>query len=72
MLSAAQMHSTVPNTSGMARYSIDFRTVHLDDVMSRRGARNVDSACTGSSMGDYIRGSDLTHLPATALELYGL
>ena len=32
LFSAAQLHSTVPNTSGITRYSIDFRTVHLDDV----------------------------------------
>src|ERR1700722_7781846 len=29
LFSAAQLHSTVPNTSGITRYSIDFRTVHL-------------------------------------------
>ncbi len=33
------LHSTVPNTSDVTRYSIDFRTVHLDDVMGRIGAR---------------------------------
>ena len=37
--SAAQLHSTVPNTSRVTRYSIDFRTVHLDDVMRQEGAR---------------------------------
>ena len=36
LFSAAQLHSTVPNTSGRARYSIDFRTVNLDDVAARR------------------------------------
>jgi hypothetical protein len=68
--SAAQMHSTVPNTSALTRYSIDFRTVHLDDVRSRTGAPNVDSACTGTTMADYLRGTDLTHLPAEAMALY--
>lgn len=42
--SAAQMHSTVANTSGFTRYSIDFRTVNIDDVVSMRGAPNIDSA----------------------------
>src|ERR1700733_10861759 len=50
--SAAQLHSTVPNTSEFTRYSIDFRTVHLDDVWTRTGAPNIDSACTGTTMGD--------------------
>lgn len=70
LFSAAQLHSTVPNTSGITRYSIDFRTVHLDDVLGRRGAPNVDSACTGTTMGDYMRGTDLSHLPEEAMALY--
>jgi hypothetical protein len=70
LFSAAQLHSTVPNTSGATRYSIDFRTVHLDDVMGRIGAPNVDSACTGTTMGDYLHGSDYSHLPAEAMALY--
>src|ERR1700761_1195787 len=62
LFSAAQMHSTVPNTSPLVRYSIDFRTVHLDDVWNRLGAPNIDSACTGTTMGDYLRGTDLSHI----------
>ncbi|MGW4247338.1 hypothetical protein ACWELQ_33145, partial [Nocardia sp. NPDC004722] len=31
----------LPNTSGVTRFSIDFRTVHLGDVTAVRGARNV-------------------------------
>jgi hypothetical protein len=68
--SAAQLHSTVPNTSDLTRYSIDFRTVHLDDVCSRTGAPNIDSACTGTSMADFLKGSDFSRLPAEALALY--
>jgi hypothetical protein len=70
LFSAAQLHSTVPNTTNRIRYSIDFRTVHLDDVMGRIGAPNVDSACTGTTMGDYLRGTDLSHLPQEAMALY--
>jgi hypothetical protein len=70
VFSAAQLHSTVPNTSSALRYSIDFRTLHLDDVMGRIGAPNVDSACTGTTIRDYIRGTDLSHLPDEALALY--
>jgi ectoine hydroxylase-related dioxygenase (phytanoyl-CoA dioxygenase family) len=70
LFSAAQMHSTVPNTSGYTRYSIDFRTVHLDDVVAQRGAKNVDSECTGSCMGDYLRGTDLAHVPNQIVEMY--
>jgi hypothetical protein len=68
--SAAQLHSTVPNTSDVTRFSIDFRTVHFDEVVSHGGAANVDSACTGTTMGDYLRGSDLAHLPEEVISSY--
>jgi hypothetical protein len=62
LFSGAQMHSTIPNTSGRTRFSIDFRTVHLDDVVGHRGAPNIDSECTGTTMRDYLRGTDLAHI----------
>jgi hypothetical protein len=68
--SGAQLHESVPNTTDFARYSIDFRTVHLDDVQARRGAANVDSRCTGTTMRDYLRGSDLTKIPEEIVSLY--
>ena len=70
IFSGAQLHETVPNSTEVARYSIDFRTVHYDDVMQRRGAQNVDSRCTGTTMRDYLRASDLSHLPEEAIALY--
>ena len=70
LFSAAQMHSSVPNTSGVTRFSIDFRTVHLDDVVGRRGAPNIDSACTGTVMRDFLRGTDLSRLPEEIVALY--
>src|SRR5262249_15886248 len=63
MFSGAQLHSTVPNDSGRTRFSIDFRTVHHDDVAGHIGAPNVDSECTGTTMRDYLRGTDLAHIP---------
>jgi hypothetical protein len=70
LFSAAHLHSTVPNTSARTRYSIDFRTVHLDDVWAQSGAPNVDSACTGTTMRDYLRGTDLSHIPDEAVAFY--
>jgi hypothetical protein len=55
---------------GVARYSIDFRTGHYDDAVARRGAPNVDSRCTGTTMRDYLRASDLSHLPDDVMKLY--
>lgn len=66
----AQMHSTVPNTSGVCRYSIDFRTVNMDDAVNRRGAANVDSASTGTTMRDYLRATDLSHVPDSIIAMY--
>jgi hypothetical protein len=63
LFSGSQMHSTVPNTSGRTRFSIDFRTVHIDDVRAKKGAPNIDSACTGTTLRDYLRGTDLQHIP---------
>ena len=70
IFSGAQLHSSVPNDSGRTRYSIDFRTVHAGDARTLRGASNVDSYCTGSTMGDYLRCTDLAHLPAEVMAPY--
>jgi hypothetical protein len=70
LFSGAQLHSTVPNTSDEARYSIDFRTVHLDDIWAETGAPNIDSACTGTTMRDYLRAKDFAHIPEEAIALY--
>ena len=70
VFSGAQMHESVPNATDVARYSIDFRTVHVDDVMTRRGAPNVDSRSSGTTMRDYLRASSLEHLPDEAIRLY--
>jgi hypothetical protein len=70
VFSGAQLHETAPNTTDLVRYSIDFRTVHLDDVVARRGAPNIDSRSTGTTMRDYLRASDLQHLPEEIVRLY--
>ena len=70
LFSGAQMHSSVPNTSGRTRFSIDFRVVNRDDVANRQGAPRVDEACTGTTMRDYLRGTDLERLPEDLVALY--
>ena len=70
IFSGAQLHTTVPNTSGRTRFSIDFRAVNRQDVQARAGARNVDSECTGTTLGDFLRATDLTPLPADLIESY--
>ena len=70
VFSGAQLHSSVPNTSGRTRISVDFRTVHRADVENGRGAPNVDSHCTGTTMRDYLRVSDLERLPSETIAPY--
>lgn len=70
LFSGAQLHETVPNTTDLARYSIDFRTVDFDDVAERRGAVNVDSRSTGTTMRDYMCAADGRPLPEELVSLY--
>jgi hypothetical protein len=63
LFSAAQLHSTVPNTSGRTRFSMDIRTLHVDDVLSMRGAPNVDSNSPTTSLRDFVRANDLIRMP---------
>jgi len=60
----------VPNTSGYTRFSIDFRTVHLDDVREGVGAPNLDSECTGTTMRDYLCCEDLARIPDELIAKY--
>jgi hypothetical protein len=62
IFSGAQLHSTVPNTTRRTRFSIDFRTVNLDDLVNGNAAPNVDSECTGTTLRDFVRASDLAPL----------
>jgi hypothetical protein len=70
IFSAAHMHSTVPNTTTRTRFSIDFRTVNIDDLREGIGARNIDSECTGTTLGDFLRATDLAPLPEDVIDAY--
>jgi hypothetical protein len=54
LFSGAQLHTSIPNTSGRARYSVDFRTVDVRDLKAGRGAPLVDVQCTGTSIRDFL------------------
>jgi hypothetical protein len=70
LFSGAQLHSTVANTSGRTRFSIDFRTVHIDDVKSRTAAPNVDATCRGTTLRDFYRASGLDRIPEELAAAY--
>ena len=70
LFSAAHLHSTVPNVSGVTRFSMDFRTVHLGDLAAHRGAPNLDSAPQGTTLRDFLRCSDFAPLPPEIINEY--
>lgn len=69
LFSASHLHSTSPNTSGKTRYSVDFRTVNLEDVVSGRGAPNVDNQSVGTTLGEYMRAADSSPIPEAVVAL---
>ena len=58
LFSGAQLHASTPNTSGRARYSVDFRTVYVPDLLAGRGAPFVDVNCTGTAIRDFVNVAD--------------
>lgn len=58
LFAGAQLHTSIPNTSGLARYSVDFRVVNVPDLKAGRGARLVDAHCTGTAIRDFISVAD--------------
>jgi hypothetical protein len=40
------------------------------DVVRRKGVPRVDAECTGITMRDYLRASDLSHIPADLVSFY--
>lgn len=70
IFSGAQLHSTVSNTTDLVRWSIDFRTINIDDVVAKRGAPNTDSAPTGTSLRDFLRVADLEPIPENIVAGY--
>src|SRR5689334_11146583 len=72
LFSGAQLHTSIPNTSGLARYSVDFRTVHVPDLLERRGAPLVDVFCTGTAIRDFVNVADERSFDEqTIIDLFG-
>jgi hypothetical protein len=68
--SGHHLQSDVPNASGRTRFSIDFRTVDVDDIRAGLGARNVDGRCTGSSIRDFTSAADLSPVPDDVIAIF--
>jgi len=62
--SSAHLHASVPNRTGLVRYSIGVRTVDIDDVRQGLGAPNVDGHARGVRTEWFRRVTDRLPLPA--------
>jgi hypothetical protein len=72
LFSGAQLHRSIPNTSGRARYSVDFRTVDARDLVAGQGAPLADVHCTGTSIRDFRRIADgSSFAEETVTKLFG-
>jgi Phytanoyl-CoA dioxygenase (PhyH) len=64
VFSGAHLHATAPNKSDCTRFSIDFRTLHIEDLVNCSGAPNVDTRARGTTIGDFIRVADFAPISA--------
>jgi len=66
--SGAHLHASVPNTTGVARFSVEVRTVDVGDAAEGRGAPNVDGEAPRVASGWFRHVDDGTPLPAAVTE----
>ena len=72
LFSGAQLHASIPNTSERARFSVDFRTINVPDLMAGRGAPLADVHCSGTAIRDFINVADESSFDEqTVIELFG-
>ncbi|HEX2819847.1 MAG TPA: phytanoyl-CoA dioxygenase family protein [Streptosporangiaceae bacterium] len=72
LFSGAHLHASTPNTSGQARFSVDFRTVNVPDLIAGLGAPVVDARCTGTAIRDFIKVTDESSFDEqTVVKLFG-
>ncbi len=53
IFAASHLHQTVKNASGLTRFSLDFRAVHIADHAAGIGAPNPDNASQPDALRDY-------------------
>ena len=69
VFSGSQLHKTIPNTSGLSRYSIDFRTVDRLDVESGLGAPAKDVECAGTALRDFLCVADGSRISESIVQM---
>ncbi len=63
LFSGAHLHASVPNTTGLARFSVEVRTVDAGDSADGRGAPNVDGEAPRVASGWFRHVEDGTPYP---------
>jgi hypothetical protein len=63
--SGAHLHASVPNTTSEARFSVEVRTVFVDDLVSGRAAPNLDGRAPRIPLEWFRRIRDGAALPAS-------
>ncbi len=72
LFSGQQLHASIPNTSGRARFSVDFRTVYVPDLLAGRSAPLVDAYCAGTAIRDFVNVADERSFDEeTVVKLFG-
>lgn len=56
--SLAHLHASALNDSDLARFSTELRTIHRENWLSGRGAKNIDGLSTGDSTEDFFNMHD--------------
>ncbi|MFK7767827.1 MAG: hypothetical protein AB8B55_11440 [Mariniblastus sp.] len=69
LFSGQHLHQTQQNSTGETRFSLDFRTVDLNDSKNGIGAINVDNRSTGSSLVQFIRPINSTTVNSSKQDL---
>jgi hypothetical protein len=62
--SGAHLHASIPNTSRETRFSVEVRTLLLDDILARRAAPNLDGKAPHVPIEWFRRITDGAPLPA--------
>ena len=62
IFSTCQLHASTPNETDRIRFSFDLRTLNVDDILQDRGPLDPDGKATGTTLPDFLRGSDLAPL----------
>jgi len=68
--SGAHLTSMIPDAGEQTRWSLDFSTINIDDVIAHRGARNTDARPTGTSLREFAQARDGRRLPEELVREY--